>query len=202
MPRAALVDYGASNTLSIRWALERVGFEVSSTSDRQQLLSCDAIVIPGVGHFGQASRRLMSLRQTLVDAIESGTPLLGICLGLQILFEDSEESAEPGLALLNGNVVRLTGVPKTPHNGWNELAIKRETALLRGVEEGTRVYFVHSYHVIPEDPEVITAVTDYGQQLVAAVQCENVFGTQFHPEKSGRVGSQILQNFYQMAGEE
>ncbi len=193
-----MIDYGASNTFSISSALERTGFNVLRTCEPEEITACDSIVIPGVGHFGHASRRLRPLRTVLQEAIDDGRPTLGICLGLQILFNSSEESCEPGLGLLSGRVVRVGQALKVPHMGWNQLSIRRPTGLLEGVPEGAYVYFVHSYHVIPDDESIVTAVTEYGQELVASVESTSIFGTQFHPEKSGEVGRRVLQNFYRM----
>ncbi|NWF94540.1 MAG: imidazole glycerol phosphate synthase subunit HisH [Candidatus Thorarchaeota archaeon] len=197
--RAALIDYGASNTLSVTAALQRAGFAVHITSDSQGLLDHDAIVIPGVGHFRTAALRLVPMRRALSQAAEEGIPILGICLGLQVLFEKSEESPEPGLGLMRGRVALISGGERVPHIGWNEIVATKDSALLNGIEDGSRVYFVHSYHVLPEDPDTVAAVTDYGTTLVCVVAADNVLGTQFHPEKSGSVGSQVLKNFCEIA---
>ncbi|MEM2141944.1 MAG: imidazole glycerol phosphate synthase subunit HisH [Candidatus Thorarchaeota archaeon] len=198
MPVVAVLDYGASNNMSMTSALRKAGLDVLTTSDPGPIEDVDAVVIPGVGHFTQASQRLRSLQGVLKSIIQSGRPVLGVCLGMQILFESSEESTEPGLGVLRGHCIKIRGVPKTPHMGWNSISIVGDTPLLEGVEDGAFVYFVHSYHVSPLDMDVISAVTHYGSDIVSVIRSGDIHGTQFHPEKSGPVGKTILRNFYRI----
>ncbi|ANY73500.1 imidazole glycerol phosphate synthase subunit HisH [Paenibacillus ihbetae] len=195
----AIVDYGMGNLHSVSKAVERLGYEPLVTGDREELLSADGVILPGVGAFGDAMEQL---RQTGLDAVMKeaaavGKPLLGICLGMQLLFSRSEEHGNhEGLDMLPGSVVRFAGGDyKVPHMGWNALQFKKpEHPLLAGLEEG-HVYFVHSYHVLPEAQEDLLAVTDYGQPVTAIVGRGSVYGMQFHPEKSGELGMSLLRNF-------
>ncbi|CAM3581994.1 MULTISPECIES: imidazole glycerol phosphate synthase subunit HisH [Paenibacillus] len=195
----AIVDYGMGNLHSVSKAVERLGFEPLVTGDREELLSADGVILPGVGAFGDAMEQL---RQTRLDAVMKeaaavGKPLLGICLGMQLLFSRSEEHGNhEGLDMLPGSVVRFAGGDyKVPHMGWNALQFQKpEHPLLAGLEEG-HVYFVHSYHVLPEAQEDLLAVTDYGQPVTAIVGRGSVYGMQFHPEKSGELGMSLLRNF-------
>jgi len=195
----AIVDYGMGNLHSVSKAVERLGYEPLVTGDREELLSADGVILPGVGAFGDAMEQL---RQTGLDAVMReaaavGKPLLGICLGMQLLFSRSEEHGNhEGLDMLPGSVVRFAGGDyKVPHMGWNALQFKKpEHPLLAGLEEG-HVYFVHSYHVLPEAQEDLLAVTDYGQPVTAIVGRGSVYGMQFHPEKSGELGMSLLRNF-------
>ncbi|MDW8104763.1 MAG: imidazole glycerol phosphate synthase subunit HisH [Armatimonadota bacterium] len=205
----AIVDYGMGNLRSVQKALQKLGFEAEVTSDAETIRQAEKLVLPGVGAFGAA---MENLRRAGLDVairrfIESGKPFLGICLGLQLLFEASEETwrgeLERGLGILRGKVVRFPeGMVdpqdrplKIPHIGWNALHFTRPDTLFDGVEEGAHVYFVHSYFPAPEKEEVVTAVSDYGVHFCCAVQWENVRAVQFHPEKSGEVGLRILRNF-------
>ncbi|GIO89358.1 MULTISPECIES: imidazole glycerol phosphate synthase subunit HisH [Paenibacillus] len=195
----AIVDYGMGNLHSVSKAVERLGFEPLVTGDREELLSANGVILPGVGAFGDAMEQL---RQTRLDAVMKeaaavGKPLLGICLGMQLLFSRSEEHGNhEGLDMLPGSVVRFAGGDyKVPHMGWNALQFQKpEHPLLAGLEEG-HVYFVHSYHVLPEAQEDLLAVTDYGQPVTAIVGRGSVYGMQFHPEKSGELGMSLLRNF-------
>ncbi|HIE08985.1 MAG TPA: imidazole glycerol phosphate synthase subunit HisH [Armatimonadetes bacterium] len=197
--QVVIVDYGMGNLRSVAKAVEFLGHECKVTGDRRQVERAESIILPGVGSFPKAMENLK--RQGLVEAILEhilkGRPFLGICLGLQLLFEWSEEGGgAKGLGVLKGRVVRLSVPLRVPHMGWNELHIKRpDCPLLKGVSEGDRVYFVHSFYAAPEDEEVVAATTDYEIEFPAAVWHENVFATQFHPEKSSRVGLTILKNF-------
>ncbi|WNQ11026.1 imidazole glycerol phosphate synthase subunit HisH [Paenibacillus aurantius] len=193
----AIVDYGMGNLHSVSKAIERLGFEAEVTSDPQAILGADGVILPGVGAFGDAMEQLQEtgLGETVKQYAASGKPLLGICLGMQLLFTSSEEHGRhKGLDLLPGEVVRFQGDYKVPHMGWNRLAFKGQSPLLAGLEEG-HVYFVHSYHAKPAVASDLLAVTDYYQPVTAIVGRGNVFGMQFHPEKSGEVGMQLLGNF-------
>jgi len=200
----ALVDYGAGNVESVAKALRHLGRPVTLTADADTIRKADAVVLPGVGAFGDAVSQLRSrgLEQVVLDsAKDPARPFLGICVGLQMLFDSSEESPEAkGLSLMRGKVLRLpsdSGL-KVPHIGWNSLDFTRECPLFAGLPEHPYVYFVHSYYLQAEDPSVVTATADYGAKIHAAVWQENCFATQFHPEKSGEVGLAILNNFCSM----
>ena len=204
----ALIDYGMANLRSVEKALERVGGDPVITRDPAVVRNADQIVLPGVGAFCAAMANLdrSGLRDAVTEGIESGKPFLGICLGLQMLFESSTEmGASAGLGALPGQVVEFfaDAAPagaedlKVPHIGWNALSLPRSTRLLAGIEPGARVYFVHSYYPVPQSPDIIAATSDYGVEFCCAVEKDNVAATQFHPEKSGAVGLQILRNFVQ-----
>ncbi|MFD7525653.1 imidazole glycerol phosphate synthase subunit HisH [Paenibacillus chitinolyticus] len=193
----AIIDYGMGNLHSVSKAVERLGCESTVTSDPKILAEADGLILPGVGAFGDAMEQLRSLGldRLLRELTAQGKPLLGICLGMQLLFTSSEEYGEhDGLNLLPGQVVRFQGDYKVPHMGWNRLEFKQTSPLLEGLEEG-HVYFVHSYHVKPGRQEDLLAVTDYHQPVTAVVGRGSVFGMQFHPEKSGELGMRLLQNF-------
>jgi imidazole glycerol-phosphate synthase subunit HisH len=195
----AIVDYGMGNLHSVSKAVERLGYKPLVTGEREEILAADGIILPGVGAFGDAMEQLRetSLDSVMKEAAESGKPLLGICLGMQLLFSRSEEHGKfEGLDIMPGSVVRFTGGDyKVPHMGWNSLQFeKREHPLFAGLEEG-HVYFVHSYHVLPEVQADLLAVTDYGQPVTAIVGRDSVYGMQFHPEKSGELGMSLLRNF-------
>ena len=195
----AVIDYGVGNLFSVEKALSAVGAEADVTRDGARIQSAEKILLPGVGAFGDCMKNLEAtgLIPLLKEEAEKGKPLLGICVGLQILFEGSEESpGVPGLGILPG-MVRKIHAPglKIPHMGWNSLAVKERAGLWEGLGDSPYVYFVHSYHAVPEDPAIITATASYGEELTAAVANGNILATQFHPEKSGDVGLKILQNF-------
>jgi imidazole glycerol-phosphate synthase subunit HisH len=197
----AIIDYGMGNLHSVSKAVERLGCEIVVTSDPQQILAADGAILPGVGAFGDA---MANLRETgLADTVKayaaSGKPLLGICLGMQLLFTESEEHGiHQGLNLLPGRVVRFQGSYKVPHMGWNELSFVQPSPLFEGVEPG-HVYFVHSYHALPELSSDLLAVTDYQQPVTAIVGRGSVYGMQFHPEKSGELGMALLERFVGLA---
>jgi len=195
MPGAVIFDYGAGNLLSLKVALEKVGLKAKVGSTKQTLKKADALALPGVGNFSAAAKRLNPVRQVILDAIANSVPVLGICLGLQLFFPLSEEGAGNGLALYEGKTVWLPKSVKVPHMGWNSLRIIRQNELLDGVEDGSYVYFVHSLYPMPLDKNLVSTETDYGTTFVSATASKNVFGTQFHPEKSGDTGLQILKNF-------
>jgi len=196
--RVGVCDYGVGNLRSVERALLRAGAAVTISDKASDLFECDGVVLPGVGAFAGAAAALH--RSGLGEAVRSvaaaGRPVLGVCLGYQMLFERSEEGeGGAGLGLLPGVVTRLRGDDlKVPHMGWNSVRLLRDTVLLDGVESGSYVYFVHSYAGPASGPDVV-AVTDYGEEVAAAVQCDNVMGTQFHPEKSGPVGLRVYENF-------
>ena len=200
----AIVDYGVGNLFSLKCSLQAIGAEVTVTGDAQQLKKADKLILPGVGAFEDAAKKLRDtgLDTVIKEEAARGKPILGICLGMQLLFEKSYEYGEhPGLGLIPGSVVPMEGfLPKElkiPHIGWNALRMKKSSPLFRYIGEGDCVYFVHSYFAAPCEDFVI-ADTEYGQWLTAAVQRENVFGCQFHPEKSGTVGLNILRAFAEM----
>ena len=195
-----LIDYDAGNIRSVEKALRHLGQKVVLTRDPQVLLKADKVILPGVGSFGHAMENLN--RYGLVPVIrritEQGTPFLGICLGLQLLFERSEESpGVDGLGILKGEILRFPSSEglKIPHMGWNTLAFPRPGRLFEGIREESCVYFVHSYYCSLEDPSQCAAQAEYGLAFDAAARWRNVFATQFHPEKSGAVGLRTLQNF-------
>ncbi|WHX49261.1 imidazole glycerol phosphate synthase subunit HisH [Paenibacillus woosongensis] len=199
----AIVDYGMGNLHSVSKAVERLGYEGLVTGDAAEILGADGVLLPGVGAFGDA---MAHLRGTGLDAVvrqaaAGGTPLLGICLGMQLLFGESEEHGRnEGLGILPGRAVRFAGGEyKVPHMGWNRLSfLQPDNPLLAGLEEG-HVYFVHSYHVETQAKSDLIAVTDYGHPVTAIVGRDNVYGMQFHPEKSGELGMSLLRNFLALA---
>ena len=196
----AVIDYDAGNIKSVLKAFRYLGQEVVLTRDPQMILKADHVVLPGVGAFGDAMKRLedYGLVSVIKEVAAAGTPLLGICLGLQLFFESSEESpGAKGLGLLKGTNVRFTEATgyKIPQIGWNSLNLKNDGRLFAGVEEGAFVYFVHSFYAVPEDEEVVKATCTYTDVATASVEKNNIFACQFHPEKSGNVGLKILENF-------
>ncbi|WP_456474044.1 imidazole glycerol phosphate synthase subunit HisH [Candidatus Pyrohabitans sp.] len=197
-PRIAIVDYGMGNLRSAYRGLERGGAKPVITDKKEELEASDAIVLPGVGAFEDAMANLYPLREVILREAEK-KPLLGICLGLQLLFTSSEEGEGRGLDLIKGRVVRLPSSVKIPHMGWNSLEIKRSSGLLAGIKNGDYFYFVHSYYAQPED-DVTVATTSYGVEIPAVVEKGRVFATQFHPEKSGKLGLKLLENFVEIAG--
>jgi glutamine amidotransferase len=195
MPEVVIFDYGVGNLLSLKCALEKVGLNAEISVSAQQLRKADAIALPGVGNFSAAATKLDAVKGQLVDAIKSGTPLLGICIGMQLFFQKSEEGPGKGLALFDGKTVRLPNSVKVPHMGWNTLRIAKQNQFFEGVDDESYVYFVHSLYPVPVDKEIVTAETEYGTTFTSAIASKNVYGTQFHPEKSGDVGLKILDNF-------
>ncbi len=198
MPEAVIFDYGAGNLLSLKVALEKVGLNGKIGSSSQALRDADAIALPGVGNFSAAAQKIENVKQAILDAITNGVPVLGICLGLQLFFSRSEEGAGEGLGLYDGKTVWLPKSVKVPHMGWNTLRIVRENALFDGVKDESYVYFVHSLYPVPDDKGLVYTETNYGTTFASAIADKNVFGTQFHPEKSGDVGLKILKNFARM----
>ncbi|MEA1943972.1 MAG: imidazole glycerol phosphate synthase subunit HisH [Euryarchaeota archaeon] len=194
----AVIDYGMGNLRSIHNALMKVEGNPVIVSDKRDLSDADGVVIPGVGSFGDAMRNLTPFADKLFDLIDSGIPLLGICIGMQVLFEWSEESDCAGFELIEGNVIRLPEGVKVPQMGWNELTIHNDTDLLAGIDDGDFFYFVHSYYCVPRDQQTIVATTDYGVDMAAVVEKDNIHAVQFHPEKSSKKGLLILKNFVEM----
>lgn len=199
----AIIDYDAGNIKSVEKAIEFLGKEVVVTRDREELLAAEKVILPGVGSFGDAMDKLY--RYELVDVIhevvDKGTPFLGICLGLQLLFDSSEESlGVEGLGILKGKIVKIpkNGNLKIPHIGWNALEFPRESKLFDASKKSEYVYFVHSYYLKAEDESIVTATTEYGTHIHAAVEKDNVFACQFHPEKSSDDGLQILKRFLEL----
>jgi glutamine amidotransferase len=195
LAKAVIFDYGVGNLLSLKCALEKVGLEASIGISAKELAQADAIALPGVGAFSAAATKLDAVKETLTNKVKDGTPLLGICLGLQLFFEESEEGPGNGLALFKGKTVRLPSTVKVPHMGWNTLNIVKQNELFDGVKEGSYVYFVHSLYPAPVDKTIVCTQTEYGVTFTSAIASKNVYGTQFHPEKSGDIGLKILKNF-------
>jgi glutamine amidotransferase len=193
-----LVDYGVGNIASVTRAFRRLGAEVYLTADPEHVASASRIVLPGVGAFGPARKRLAEtgLDASLLEAVRQGSRLLGLCLGFQLLFDESEEYGKtPGLGVVGGRIVPFGENVRIPHVGWNALDVTREEGLLSGVPSGTYVYFVHSFRPEGVDLEDVAATCEYGGPFPAAIQCGNVWGCQFHPEKSSEAGRKLLLNF-------
>ncbi len=194
--RIIIVDYGMGNLFSIYNALEYVGGNPKIARDPEELAGAKGIVVPGVGAFGSCMNQLSRFSDSLLSCFQEGVPMLGICVGMQVLFQESEESpGAPGLGWIEGKVVRLPDGVMIPQMGWNSLSIKHRVEIFDGINEGDMFYFVHSYYGQPRDNSVIAATTDHGVELAAAVHKDNLFATQFHPEKSGPKGLRILKNF-------
>lgn len=196
----AIVDYDAGNIKSVEKAVRFLGEEACITRDRDTLRNAARVILPGVGAFGDAMQKLQQygLADTIRDVIQKGTPFLGICLGLQLLFERSEESeGVEGLGILKGEILRIPDTPglKIPHIGWNSLSYPNPGALFAGIPEQSYVYFVHSYYLKAADERIVTAEAEYGTRIHAAVEKDNVFACQFHPEKSSETGLRMLRNF-------
>ena len=196
----AIIDYDAGNIKSVEKAFQFLGQEAEATRDREQILKADKVVLPGVGAFGDAMEKLSQYRliEVIREAADSGTPFLGICLGLQLLFDRSDEApGVEGLGVLKGEILKIPereGL-KIPHMGWNSLEFPRAGRLFQGLEKNPYVYFVHSYYLRAAEEGIVTAEADYGVQIHASVEKGNVFACQFHPEKSGETGLKILKNF-------
>ena len=202
----ALIDYDAGNMKSVEKALQLIGQETEVTRDPQRILGADRVILPGVGSFGDAMENLhrFGLVEVIREVVRRKTPFLGICLGLQLLFEQSQESpGVKGLGILEGEIVRIPvgeGL-KIPHMGWNSLEYPGRGRLFAGIPENSYVYFVHSYYLRAKDPSIVKAVTRYGVEIHASVEKGNLFACQFHPEKSSDVGLQILKNFVAVPAE-
>ena len=199
----AIIDYDAGNIRSVEKALLALGQDVTVTADRDEILHADKVILPGVGAFGDAMEKLKQsgLDEVIREVTEKGTPFLGICLGLQLLFEHSDEApGVEGLGILKGEILRIPDKEgyKIPHMGWNSIHLENDGRLFKGIAENSYVYFVHSYYLKAENPSDVAATADYIVDFHAAVEHENIFATQFHPEKSGEIGLQILRNFVTM----
>lgn len=200
----AIIDYDAGNLRSVEKALAALGAQPVITRDRKTLLAADHVILPGVGSFGDAMEKLRQyeLTEVIREVTGLGTPFLGICLGLQLLFERSDESeGAEGLGILKGEILRIPDCPglKIPHMGWNSLEIKPGARLFRGIENGAYVYFVHSYYCKAAEESVVAATAQYSACIHASVEKDNVFACQFHPEKSSDVGLRILKNFIELS---
>ena len=204
MTKIAVFDYGAGNLFSLKSSLERNGAEsVDIIYNLKELSKFDGLILPGVGNFDPAIRSIETSAGYLNKAIDNCMPLLGICLGMEILFNKSEEGKMEGLKILNGEVVMLPkGKVKVPHMGWNNLKIKTQSKLLKGVKDKSWVYFVHSYKTVPKDHKLVVATSDYGVSIPAMIERNNLIGVQFHPEKSGDVGALMIKNFIELCKNE
>lgn len=202
-----IIDYDAGNIRSVEKALSYLGEKTVVSRNPETLKNADKVILPGVGSFGQAMENLhrYELVPVIQDMIKEGKPFLGICLGLQILFESSEESpGVEGLGILKGKILKIPPSPglKIPHMGWNSLQLQNNGRLYRNIPQDTYVYFVHSYYLQAREPEIVKAVTEYSTEIHASVEKDNVFACQFHPEKSGKYGLEILKNFAELDREE
>ncbi len=200
----AIIDYDAGNIKSVEKALQKLGAEVVITKDPQVILNADKVILPGVGAFGDAMANIKKykLDEIIHRVVKKGTPFLGICLGLQLLFERSDETpGVEGLGILKGEILRIPEKDdlKIPHMGWNSLHLQNEGRLFKGLKEQSYVYFVHSYYLKAEEEEIVKATTDYSVNIHASVEKDNVFACQFHPEKSSEVGLEILKNFVELS---
>jgi glutamine amidotransferase len=192
----AVVNYGVGNLRSIRRGLEKSGADVKITHSPTDLLSSDAIVLPGVGAFAPAVQNMTPIADVVAEAMKNGKPILGVCLGLQLLFTRSSEGGSvKGLDFISGDIVKLPDAVKTPQMGWNTLNIEQSHPMLDGVKDGSYVYFVHSYYPKPIDSDVVVATTEYGVRFASMVAKKNLLATQFHPEKSSKTGLMMLKNF-------
>ena len=200
----AIIDYDAGNIRSVEKAMAKLGQEVWITRDRERIMNADKVILPGVGSFGDAMAHLReyNLVEVIKDVVAEKKPFLGICLGLQLLYESSEETpGVEGLGILKGKILRIPEQKdlKIPHMGWNSLHLQNDGRLFRGIEQNPYVYFVHSYYLKAEEGETVKATTEYSVKIHASVEKDNVFACQFHPEKSGDLGLQILKNFAELS---
>lgn len=203
MSVTAIIDYGAGNLHSVQNALVYLGADSIITSDRKRIMDADRVILPGVGAFGDAMSALREsgLDEVVLKTADSGKPLLGICLGLQLMFEESEETpGVNGLGIFKGKIVRIPTAKglKIPHMGWNDIQVAKNSGILKGLGTEPYVYFVHSYYLQADYAEDVSAYTQYGGRLGIAAERDNVFATQFHPEKSGKTGMKILKNFIEL----
>ena len=200
----AIIDYDAGNIRSVEKAMAKLGQEVWITRDRERIMNADKVILPGVGSFGDAMAHLReyNLVEVIKDVVAEKKPFLGICLGLQLLYESSEETpGVEGLGILKGNILKIPEQKdlKIPHMGWNSLHLQNDGRLFRGIEQNPYVYFVHSYYLKAGEEETVKATTEYSVNIHASVEKDNVFACQFHPEKSGDLGLQILKNFAELS---
>ncbi|NDB90909.1 MAG: imidazole glycerol phosphate synthase subunit HisH [Thaumarchaeota archaeon] len=194
--KLAIFDYGAGNIFSLKIALEKQNAQVDVITSFDGTNDYEGLILPGVGNFDPAIRSIRDYSsKTFGDYVGTKTPVLGICLGMEMFFEKSEEGKEKGLAAIDGDVVLLPNKFKIPHMGWNNIKIRKSNPLLDGVEDESWVYFVHSYRAKPKNYDVVAADSDYGIEVPAVISKDNLYGTQFHPEKSGKVGSLMIKNF-------
>ncbi|MFM8659351.1 MAG: imidazole glycerol phosphate synthase subunit HisH [Candidatus Nitrosotenuis sp.] len=194
--KLAIFDYGAGNIFSLKIALEKQNAEVDVITNFDGTNDYEGLILPGVGNFDPAIRSMRDYSsKTFADYVGDKTPVLGICLGMEMFFEKSEEGKEKGLAAIEGDVVLLPNKFKIPHMGWNSIKIRKSNPLLDGIEDESWVYFVHSYRAKPKNYDVVSADSDYGIEVPAVISKGNLYGTQFHPEKSGKVGSLMIKNF-------
>lgn len=199
-PEIAIIDYGVGNLRSVYRGLEHGGARPTITNDKKVLENCDGIVLPGVGAFGDAMKRLESLRNTIVESVGS-RPILGICLGMQLYFTQSEEDGiHEGLDIMGGRVISLPKSVKIPQMGWNSIELKKKSPFLEGIKTGDYFYFVHSFYAEPSE-DVTTATSCYGLEFPAIVEKDLLFATQFHPEKSGKPGLKMLENFVNLSND-
>lgn len=200
----AIIDYGAGNIQSVYKALKFIGADCKVTSDNDEILNADGAILPGVGSFGDAMDTMTKrgIKDTIIEYTKSGKPFLGICLGLQLLFPESEETpGVKGLDIFKGTITKIPNQNRTlkiPHMGWNNISIKQKNGIFKGIEGEPYVYFVHSFYLKAQDKDIVAATTQYGVEIDAAVQKGNIIATQFHPEKSGEVGLKMLKNFVEM----
>lgn len=200
----AIIDYGAGNIQSVYKALKFIGADCKVTSDKDEILNADGAILPGVGSFGDAMDTMTKrgIKDTIIEYTKSGKPFLGICLGLQLLFPESEETpGVKGLDIFKGTITKIPNQNRTlkiPHMGWNNISIKQKNGIFKGIEGEPYVYFVHSFYLKAQDKDIVAATTQYGVEIDAAVQKSNIIATQFHPEKSGEVGLKMLKNFVEM----
>lgn len=200
----AIIDYGAGNIQSVCKALKFIGADCKVTSDKDEILNADGAILPGVGSFGDAMDTMTKrgIKDTIIEYTKSGKPFLGICLGLQLLFPESEETpGVKGLDIFKGTITKIPNQNRTlkiPHMGWNNISIKQKNGIFKDIEGEPYVYFVHSFYLKAQDKDIVAATTQYGVEIDAAVQKGNIIATQFHPEKSGEVGLKMLKNFVEM----
>lgn len=200
----AIIDYGAGNIQSVYKALKFIGADCKVTSDKDEILNADGAILPGVGSFGDAMDTMTKrgIKDTIIEYTKSGKPFLGICLGLQLLFPESEETpGVKGLDIFKGTITKIPNQNRTlkiPHMGWNNISVKQKNGIFKDIEGEPYVYFVHSFYLKAQDKDIVAATTQYGVEIDAAVQKGNIIATQFHPEKSGEVGLKMLKNFVEM----
>ncbi len=196
MVKVAIFDYGAGNIFSLKNSLEKNEAQVDFITNFDNVNSYSGLLMPGVGNFDPAIKSIRDYSKTdFVDFVKNDIPVLGICLGMEMFFQKSEEGKEKGLGVIDGEVILLPQEMKIPHMGWNDLQIERPSKLLEGIPNKSWAYFVHSYRVKPKNEQVVVADSDYGIKIPAVIEYKNFFGTQFHPEKSGNLGSQMIRNF-------
>ena len=196
MVKVAIFDYGAGNIFSLKNSLEKNNAEVDVITNFDNSNNYSGLILPGVGNFDPAIKSIRERsKKQFNEFVKDKIPVLGICLGMEMFFEKSEEGKEKGLEIMKGEVVLLPKQMKIPHMGWNNIQIKQQSKILDGVKDGSWVYFVHSYRAKPESDTIVVADADYGIQVPAVVEEKTFFGTQFHPEKSGQVGAMMIQNF-------